>query len=120
MMKLAVEDLRKLDIEELEKRIREMKKEKLLLRQQKNSGDAKPEDLMTASKNYAKLLHVRREKIILETYKDVPIDKLPKKLRPRRNKALRQRISDRLLNRKTYKQKKRAAGYRKIIFAYKE
>jgi large subunit ribosomal protein L35e len=122
-MEFVLEDLRKLGKEELEKKIYEMKAEKLLQRQKSKSGDVKPEEIKLVRKNYAKLLKIRKEKILLELvekYRGTPIPKLPKELRPKFNKATRQRLTKAQLARKTTRQRKRECIFPRVIFAYKE
>lgn len=122
-MRIETSDLRQLDVEQLEKKADEVKAELAGLRQRKNSGDVGKDDIRTARKNLARVLTVRHEKILeglVESYKGTPVDKLPKALRPKLNRAKRQALTKAQLKRKTGRQRARESRFPKVIFAYNE
>ncbi|AFM98702.1 ribosomal protein L29 [Encephalitozoon hellem] len=122
-MKIEASDLRQLDVEQLEEKANEVKAELARLRQKKNSGDVGKDDIRTARKNLARILTVRREKIlqeVVEKYRGTPVHKLPKVLRPKLNRAKRQALTKDQLKRKTGRQRARESKFPKVIFAYNE
>ena len=122
-MKIEAETLRQLNVEQIEEKVSEVKAVLATPRQKKNSGDVGPDDIKTAKKNLARILTVRREKILgglVEKYKGTPISKLPKELKPRLNKAKRQALTKPQLRRKTRRQAARASKFPRVIFTYNE
>ncbi|ADM12697.1 60S ribosomal protein L35 [Encephalitozoon intestinalis ATCC 50506] len=122
-MKIEASELRQLSVEQLEEKAREIKADLAALRQKKNSGDVGEDDIKTTRKNLARLLTIRREKILeklVDEYKGIPVHKLPNILRPRLNRAKRQALTKHQLRRKTARQRAKERKFPKVIFAYNE
>lgn len=122
-MKIEAETLRRQSVEELEKTVAEVKARLALLRQKKNSGNVEQDEIRIAKKNLARVLAIRQERLLMdlvEKYKKTPVNKLPKELRPRLNKAKRQALTKAQLKRKTRRQRMKLAKFPRVIFAYNE
>lgn len=122
-MQISVEHFREKNIEELESEIITLKNELLELRQKKVSATVEPEEIKTCRKTIAAALKIRREKYLeqlVEKYKGTPINKLPKKLRPKLTRAKRRALTKQQLNRKVPKAWKRELKYPKVYYSYSE
>ncbi|KAM0671853.1 ribosomal protein L35 [Ordospora colligata] len=122
-MKLEVENLRQLSVSSLEEMVAEIKQKLALLRQKKVVEEISDDSIRITKKNLARVLTVRTEKIlteVVEKYKGTPINKLPKQLRPRLNKAKRQLLTKKQTKRMTRREKCKASKFPRVIYSYSE
>ncbi|WUR04859.1 ribosomal protein uL29 [Vairimorpha necatrix] len=122
-MKMDCQSFREKNISELEEEIINLKNDLLQLRQKKVSSTVEPDEIKTARKNIAKALRVRHEKLLEEQckkYENMPLNKIPKELRPKKTRAERRKLTKKQANRKVPKVWRRELKNPKIYFAYTE
>lgn len=120
-MKETAESYRALTIEDLLVKIKDLKTELLTLRQQKNLGTLKGNEIKHARKNVARAMTVLTEKRTdeaIEKYKDAKI--LPKDMRQRLTRSMRLKLTKKQENKKVWKVRVREMKYPKVYFSYVE
>lgn len=120
--KILAEDLRKKTMEELREQLSFAELEYQRSLQEKHSRSIEPEDLRTARKNITRCKHIIQEKRLeklVEEFKGKRF--IPKELRPKLNKNLRMKLTDKQKGRNvTRRQQPNTSKPRVRIFSYKE
>ncbi|KAH9410738.1 hypothetical protein HK407_12g18700 [Ordospora pajunii] len=122
-MKLEIENLRQLSVSSLEEMVSEIKGKLALLRQKKVTEEISDDSIRMTKKNLALVLTVRTEKILtemVEKYKGTPINKLPKQLRPKLNRAKRRLLTKQQAKRITRRERCKVRKFPKVIYSYSE
>lgn len=119
MSSVPAGELRRLSAEQLASQLEEFREEHQRLLQQKHSHTVEADDIKTARKNITRCCYILREKqleALVEEYKGKRF--IPKELRPKLNKALRNELTDRQKNARVRRVRVHATKYPKKIFAF--
>lgn len=117
--KVESSELRKMSVEQLTQELEMFKREHQKMLQQKHSQSIEPEEVKMARKNITRCTQAIREKQLIalaEEYKGKKF--IPKELRPRTSKALRNKLTSKQTNQKVRRARIRAAKYPQKIFAF--
>ncbi|KAI1284969.1 60S ribosomal protein L35 [Halotydeus destructor] len=124
MSKVKARDLRNKKKEELLKQLDELKQELANLRVAKVTGGtaSKLSKIRVFRKNIARVLtviHANQRDNLKKLYKTKKTKYLPKDLRPKKTRAIRQRLSKREANVKTLKERRRLRKWPERVYAVK-
>lgn len=114
-------ELRTKNIEELKEQLALFQLEYQKTLQEKQSRSVEHDAIRTARKNIARCNHIIHEKQLEQAVEQFKGKKfIPVELRPKLNKALRMRLTDKQRNKLTYRASLTASKTRSKIFCYTE
>lgn len=116
---VSASELRNLSIEQLTTQLEEFREEHQRCLQRKHSHTVEADEIKHARKNITRCIYVLKEKqlgALVEEYKGKRF--IPKELRPKLNKALRNELTDRQKCARVKRARIHASKYPKKIFAF--
>lgn len=117
--RIPVEVLRDMPLDQLKEQLESCRLEHQKLLQQRHSHTVEPDEIRTARKNVTRCVCVIREmelQSLVEEYKGKRF--LPKQLRPKLNKALRMKLTDRQKNARVRRLRVHQAKYPMKVFSF--
>lgn len=115
---MPASDLRNMSVEQLQEQLEAFRVEHQQMLQRKHSQSVEPGEMRVARKNIARCTHILREKEmagLVEEYRGKRF--IPKELRPKLNRALRRKLTDKQKNARVRSVRIHAAKYPKKIFS---